>query len=236
MRVHAPLEDVIIGSPVAYSREVIQSRCLKRRVQGQWESRAARIQFWVFALLDGKKNHRRISEILSIPEPEVRAAIVSLTLQHLITMEVHEKEDKVLNAKLLHASFDVLKPDGMAFAEAFYGRLFEMGRKMLGTDEIEQLFRARNTTMKKQYGALLGALAYVIAGVLENKDIEADLAELGARHRGYGVKEIHYQIVGASLIEELSSYFGPRWTPELQQTWEQAFKLVAGIMQKAATV
>jgi hemoglobin-like flavoprotein len=233
MKIHAPLEDMIIASPVAYGSEVIQSRCLKRRVQGSWENRQARIQFWVFALLDGKKHHRRISEILSIPEPEVRAAMIELTLQHLITIAVHEQEDKTLNARLLHESFLGIKPNGMAFAEAFYLRLFDLGRKMLGTNEIEQLFRARGTDMQKQYVALLGALAFVIAGVLENKDIEADLADLGKRHHEYGVKEIHYQIVGMSLIETLQSYFGPKWTEELQQTWEQAYKLVAGIMQKA---
>ena len=233
MKVHAPLDDMIIATPIEYASEVIKSRLLTRRAKEGWESRQARIQFWVYALLDGKKNHRRIGEILSISEPEVRQAIIELMLEHLITMESHiAAKEGTLDAQLLHESFIKIKPNGLVFAEAFYDRLFEMGRRTLGTNEIEQLFA--RTDMKKQYGALLGALAYVIAGVLENKHIEADLAELGKRHQGYGVKEVHYQIVGMSLIETLQSYFGPKWTEELQQTWEEAYKMVSGAMQQAA--
>jgi hemoglobin-like flavoprotein len=231
----APIEDAIVATPRSHAKEVVLDRLVKQRVRGRWNNRQARVRFWVFSMLDGQKDHRRISEILHIPEPFVREAIIQLALDHLITMEVREKEHS-LNVHLLNDSFKAIKPRGMEFAEHFYTTLFAKGREMLASNEIESLFRKggndddMHKRMKKQYEALLGALAFVIAGVLENKDIAADLVDLGNRHREYGVKDSHYQLVGESLIETLQSYFGPNWTPELEQTWTQAYTLVASMM------
>lgn len=223
----ARIEDVIVARPLSHAREIVQDRFVKQRPRGRWRSQKDRVKFRVFFLLDGRKDHRRISEILHVPEPAVREAMIQLALDHLIAMEVRERENP-LNILLLNDSFKAIKPRGMEFAEHFYTLLFRKGREMLASDEIERLFA--RSDMTKQYGALLGALAFVIAGVLENKDISADLADLGNRHRTYGVRDAHYQVVGESLIATLQWYFGTDWTEELQQTWGQAYALVSSIM------
>jgi hemoglobin-like flavoprotein len=226
----APIEDAIIAVPLAHAKEVVLSRLFQQRIQGHWRNKQTRVKFWVFSMLDGYKDHHRIAEILHIPEQAVREAIIQLALDHLITMEVRAKENTLMDVQLLNESFKQIKPHGMEFAERFYAQLFQKSRETLASNEVERLFA--RSDMKQQYGALLGALAFVVAGVLENRDVSADLADLGQRHRKYGVKEAHYQLVGEALIESLQAYFGPKWTPELQQTWLQAYTLVSTTMQQ----
>jgi hypothetical protein len=44
----------------------------------------------------------------------------------------------------------------------------------------------------------------------------------------------HYDAVGASLLATLKKFHGPLWTPELADTWAQAYGLVAKVMVAAA--
>jgi hemoglobin-like flavoprotein len=227
----SPFQDAIVATPQPYAREVVQNRLAQQRDErGYWKNHEERIKFRVFILLDGKKHHRRISEILHISEPEVRIAIIHMMVERLVSIEERAKES-TMNVQLLHQSFTAIKPHGMAFAEHFYQHLFELGRTTLGTNEIEYLFV--RTDMQKQYAALLGALAYVIAGVLENKDIKSDLIELGVKHRQKHVKNEYYPLVGQSLIATLQWYFGPNWTTELQTTWTLAYEFVSNAMMEA---
>ena len=44
----------------------------------------------------------------------------------------------------------------------------------------------------------------------------------------------HYTAVGASLLATLKEFLGPSWTPDLADTWAQAYGLVAKVMVAAA--
>ena len=44
----------------------------------------------------------------------------------------------------------------------------------------------------------------------------------------------HYTAVGASLLATLKKFLGPSWTPDLADTWAQAYGLVAKVMVAAA--
>ena len=59
-------------------------------------------------------------------------------------------------------------------------------------------------------------------------------AQLGAKHVAYGVKDAHYDAVGAALLYTLEKGLGDDWTPELKDAWTETYIAVSGIMKDAA--
>lgn len=229
MRIHVPLDTVMVPAPCDPSREVIASRGLVRMRNRKWESRQARLQFWMYAIADGKKSHLHMSAMLSISEEEAQSAILHLALQRFVTFEVKEKMDQTFNVTTLHDSFSKVKPYSRDLVRKFYTFLFEK------YPQIRPLFPK---DMQDQYEKFVKTLAFVVMGVYHNDAIEKDVLALGARHKGYKVQKYHYDIVGAVLLESLQWCYEERikeaWTTELHSTWEQAYTLVATVMQKGA--
>ncbi len=60
------------------------------------------------------------------------------------------------------------------------------------------------------------------------------LENLGRKHAGYGVRDEHYETVGAALIETLREGLGKHFTPETETAWTAMFAIVADTMQRAA--
>ena len=60
------------------------------------------------------------------------------------------------------------------------------------------------------------------------------MEQLGRDHRRFSVVTEHYTAVGASLLATLKKFLGPSWTPDLADTWAQAYGLVAKVMVAAA--
>jgi hemoglobin-like flavoprotein len=57
---------------------------------------------------------------------------------------------------------------------------------------------------------------------------------LGTRHVGYGVKDEHYDTVGAALLWTLERGLGGDFTPEVKEAWAEAYHLLTGLMKEAA--
>jgi hemoglobin-like flavoprotein len=57
--------------------------------------------------------------------------------------------------------------------------------------------------------------------------------DLGRRHAGYGVKDAHYDSVGAALLWTLEQGLGPAWTPDVALAWTEIYTLLAGVMRRA---
>ena len=55
--------------------------------------------------------------------------------------------------------------------------------------------------------------------------------DLGRRHAGYGVKDAHYDSVGAALLWTLEQGLGAAWTPEAAAAWKEVYGLLSGIMR-----
>ena len=73
--------------------------------------------------------------------------------------------------------------------------------------------------------------------VLSIRSLDAFVArtrELGARHRGYGVRAGHYRLMGASLLAALAGQLGDQWTPALEEAWTLAYNLTAETMMMGA--
>ncbi len=128
-----------------------------------------------------------------------------------------------MNAALLRTSFDQVAPDKERFAAAFYDRLFA------SSPETKQLFA--KTDMKKQQAVLMAAIAMVVSGVEKGENVVPVLKELGLRHKTYGVTAEHYPMVAQALLETLSEFLGPQWTPEVKGAWVDAYTVIASTMQ-----
>ena len=108
----------------------------------------------------------------------------------------------------------------------FYERLFEID------PELRRLFDG--VDMESQRQKLVQALALVIGGLDEIEELIAEVAALGRRHSVYGVKDAHYDTVGAALLSTLETGLGDSWTAEVKAAWTAAYGFIAEVMQRAA--
>jgi methyl-accepting chemotaxis protein len=130
-----------------------------------------------------------------------------------------------MNAALLKASFDMVALHRDAFAQNFYQRLFS------DYPQTRALFAT--TDMRRQEGSLMATLAAVVAGVQRGDDLVPALQQLGQKHKRYGAKPEHYPLVGAVLLETFHQFLGPRFTPAMQEAWEEAFEIISTQMIEA---
>jgi NAD(P)H-flavin reductase/hemoglobin-like flavoprotein len=107
----------------------------------------------------------------------------------------------------------------------FYAHLF------LTHPELRSMFPIR---MSGQRDKLVAALGAVISNVDQLDEVVPVLEQLGRDHRRFRAVTEHYSAVGASLLATLKHFFGPAWTPELHETWSEAYGLVAKVMVTAA--
>ncbi|HTK10270.1 MAG TPA: globin domain-containing protein [Ktedonobacteraceae bacterium] len=125
---------------------------------------------------------------------------------------------------LLRQSLDLI-PDKLKFAQLFYTQLF--------TDAPAAAALFEHTDWQKQYSALMGAIAFVVAGVERGDDVTPALQTLGKKHEGYGALPEHYPLVGAALITTFQKHVSG-FTPAMEATWVQAFAVISGQMIKGA--
>ncbi len=111
-------------------------------------------------------------------------------------------------------------------AELFYGRLFEL------SPEIENLFGG--TDMAAQRGKLLTALNLTVQNVDNTDALAPVLQDLGRKHVSYGVKDEHYDTVGAALLWTLEQGLGDAFSEDARTAWTAVYGLVSTTMQDAA--
>jgi NAD(P)H-flavin reductase/hemoglobin-like flavoprotein len=107
----------------------------------------------------------------------------------------------------------------------FYSHLF------LSHPEVRSMFPIQMTGQRDKLVAALGA---VVSNVDEIDNVVQLLEQLGRDHRRFSVVTEHYSAVGASLLATLKKFLGRAWTPDLADTWAQAYGLVAKVMVAAA--
>lgn len=109
-------------------------------------------------------------------------------------------------------------------ADLFYERLFQMD------PGLRPLFE--NVDLGAQKTRLLQALSDTVSGLDDPDALIGPLAELGRRHAVYGVRESHYETVGAALLWTLEQGLGADWADETRDAWTSAYQLVAQEMMK----
>ena len=127
--------------------------------------------------------------------------------------------------RLVQSSYSKVVPIADKAAEIFYAKLFETN------PSLKSLFKG---DMKEQGKKLMTMISTAVNG-LDNLDaIVPAVQNLGKGHVGYGVKDEHYDDVGASLLYTLGVGLGDDFTDEVKGAWTEVYTLLATTMKDAA--
>lgn len=126
---------------------------------------------------------------------------------------------------MIQRSFLKVAPIADDAAKLFYGRLFEIA------PDVEPLFKGN---MDDQGKKLMKTLAVAVSSLKNLDGLVPVLQNLAVKHTEYGVKEEHYEPVGAALIWTLEKGLGEHFTEELKEAWIEVYTLVADTMKAAA--
>lgn len=143
---------------------------------------------------------------------------MSLIAQLLENPENRQKD-------LIQETFAMVAPISEKAAEIFYGKLFEMD------PSLKSLFKG---DMKEQGRKLMSMIATAVKGLDKPASIIGAVQDLGKRHVGYGVKDTHYDTVGAALLYTLEAGLGEHWNEEVKEAWVAVYTDLADTMKKAA--
>ena len=127
--------------------------------------------------------------------------------------------------QLIQESFARISGASDIAAELFYSRLFTLD------PQLRRLFRG---DMKEQGRMLMGTLAIVVAGLEKLDSMVPAIEGLGRRHRGYGVRDEHYETVGRALLDTLRTALADAFTPDVESAWAKAYGALANTMKSAA--
>lgn len=126
---------------------------------------------------------------------------------------------------LIRESFAHLHRRKPEAAALFYERLFEIA------PEVRPLFKP---DIRAQSVKLMETLTVAIATLNDPKGLAILLRKLGREHKSYGVRDSHYDSVGAALIWTLRSSLGSGFTPQIERAWAGLYGEIARIMIEAS--
>ena len=126
---------------------------------------------------------------------------------------------------MVQSSFEKVAPIADKAADIFYDRLFEIA------PEVRPMFAA---DMSRQKEVLMQTLGTAVQNLHQVETILPVVKELGVKHLGYGVKDEHYDTVGAALLYTLEKGLGDDWNDDLKAAWAETYGTVAGVMKDAA--
>jgi hemoglobin-like flavoprotein len=127
--------------------------------------------------------------------------------------------------QLVQTSFAKVLPIAGAAADLFYNRLFELD------PALRPLFKADLTEQKLK---LMQMLATAVRGLDDLGTLVPAVRALGARHNGYGVKDEHYETVGAALLWTLEKGLGSDFTAETKDAWIAVYAILAATMKEGS--
>jgi hemoglobin-like flavoprotein len=127
--------------------------------------------------------------------------------------------------ELVQSSWRQVAPIADDAASLFYNRLFEMD------PSLKSMFRG---DMKEQGRKLMSMISFAVNSLTKIERLLPGLRALGQRHGGYGVRDEHYETVGAALIWTLAKGLGPGFTAEVKEAWIAAYTVLANTMKAAA--
>jgi len=126
---------------------------------------------------------------------------------------------------LVQDSFATIVPIADDAAALFYQRLFELDATLQG------MFRGNMIEQRKK---LMQMLTAAVKGLDRLEQLVPVLQDLGRRHVHYGVRDEHYETVGAALLWTLEMGLGSAFTTETREAWTAVYGLLAATMKDAA--
>jgi len=126
---------------------------------------------------------------------------------------------------LVQGSWENVVPIKEKAATLFYGKLFELD------PELKPMFKG---DMAEQGRKLMLMLNTVVTKLNKLDEIVPAVQSLGKRHVAYGVKDAHYDTVGAALLWTLGAGLGDAFTDDVKGAWTAAYTTLATAMKDAA--
>lgn len=126
---------------------------------------------------------------------------------------------------LVQSSWKAVEPIASQAAELFYGNLFA------ADPSLRSLFKG---DMNEQGRKLMQMMGLAVSKLDDLNGLVPALQALAVRHKGYGVKDAHYQTVGTVLLQTLRQGLGAAFTPEVEQACASTYQTMAGVMIEAA--
>ena len=123
--------------------------------------------------------------------------------------------------QLVKRSWRQVGPDAMRLAELFYSRLFDMA------PPLRQLFRGDLTLQQQRLVTMLGT---IVEDLDRLEGLEPTLRELGERHARLGILDAHYATFGDALMWALQRVLWSDFTPEVEDAWRAAYRVMAETM------
>ncbi|MBO9679991.1 MAG: hemin receptor [Acidovorax sp.] len=111
-------------------------------------------------------------------------------------------------------------------AALFYAKLFARD------PAISNLFLSADMAMQGR--KLLNMIGDAVRLMDRPERLEPVLRALGKRHVAYGVRDTHYGIMGAALLETLADALGRDFTPAIGEAWTALYAYVARTMRMGA--
>ncbi len=134
----------------------------------------------------------------------------------------HLRQDQIAT---LRSTFSVLEREGEKAIEQFYHNLFA------AKPELQAMF---SNSRARQNRKFLQSLRLIISSLAEPERSIEVLEQLGERHRGYGVKNSHYELAGGVLINTLADVLGDAFDARARDAWQAGFGLIAAVMIQAS--
>jgi hemoglobin-like flavoprotein len=126
---------------------------------------------------------------------------------------------------LVEKSWRQVLPIADTAAELFYTRLFTLD------PSVKPLFKGDMKTQGKKLMAMIGT---AVGGLSKLESLVPAVQDLGRRHVKYGVRDQHYDTVGAALLWTLEQGLGEAFTPDVKSAWTTVYGVLATTMKDAA--
>lgn len=126
---------------------------------------------------------------------------------------------------LVKESWEKVVPIANQVARLFYRKLFDMD------PALKPMFKG---DIKEQGEKLMKMIAVAVDNLDKLNEIVPPVQDLGVKHLDYGVKNSHYDTVGAALLWTLGQGLGEAFTPEVKSAWTDVYGLLATTMKDAA--
>ena len=127
-----------------------------------------------------------------------------------------------LNVPLLRQSFELVTERQPQLVNRFYQILFER------YPQVRPLFHRGSPARQEEM--LTAALVAEMDHLEDAAWLGSTLAQLGVKHRDYGVSDEMYGWVAESLIATMAEVAGADWSPALTAAWTEALGAVASMM------
>lgn len=127
--------------------------------------------------------------------------------------------------ELVKSSWANVLPIADTAAELFYGKLFNLD------PSLKPLFKG---DMKEQGRKLMKMINTAVSSLDRLDAVLPGVQQLGIRHIAYGVKDEHYDTVGAALLWTLEAGLGEAFTTDTKAAWASVYGALADTMKTAA--